>query len=233
MVVKTRLVKILLLLGVPVSLSGCVPMPKLDTSLLTDDPCAAPCWNNITPGVSNENDVRRQLENSPFVKEGSVYQGLDEQGGVPLTTFSWQSRGKPKNWIYLRDGQVLRVHINLDYDLTLGEIVDKYGSPEAVEASLRGSGELRYSVSVYYPTRGLLFSTTSYSFDPSVPDATKRFVVSEDLAMTGVLYFAPTSLRGLFSEVMLAPPDMVEYIVTNSQEWQGYGPVDLAGEYKR
>lgn len=134
------------LLVVLVLVSGCAPMPQLDTSLLTDDPCAAPCWNNITPGISDENDVHRQLEDSPFVRKGSVEHSLTEQDGIPLTTFSWQAQGKPKNWIYLRDGKVLRVRINLDYALTLDEIVEKHGPPEAVlckPSCIRGAKILR------------------------------------------------------------------------------------------
>jgi hypothetical protein len=39
-----------------------IPLPELDTSLLTDDPCRASCWHNITPGVSGEEEARAQME---------------------------------------------------------------------------------------------------------------------------------------------------------------------------
>jgi hypothetical protein len=42
------------------------------------------------------------------------------------------------------------------------------------------------------------------------------------------IYFSPTSLKSLFEEVLLLPPDAVDYHLSNHHEWTGFGPVKLA-----
>jgi hypothetical protein len=207
--------------------SGCSCTPEQDTSLLTGGLCEVPCWHNITPGISDEDTVRAQLRDSPFVKKGTLQYDSTEQEGVLLAMFAWRDQGGDYNRIYLRDGKVLRIKIEIDYDLTLGEVVDKYGSPEYVYAYTRDG--LNYLVSLSYLDLGLEVNSYTYS-----PDADKYIVskdigiVSKDLKVEDVTYFSPTSLRGLLEEVLLLSPDGVEYHMTNRHEWTGFDQVKLA-----
>jgi hypothetical protein len=220
---------LLLLILLTLTTSGCTSQPELDTSLLTDDPCSAPCWHSITPGLSSEDDVRGILEGSPFVRENTLGLDLTEQRGVPLTMFSWQGQGEDLNRIYLRDGQVLRIEINLDYELTLDTVVEKYGQPDSVYAYVRCTEFFGYLVFFDYPTQGLRFS--SFSYPVNRDDVVVREgigLLSGDLIVNEVIYYAPTSPQNMLSEVFLLPADGVEYYLTNMQEWQGFGYVRLA-----
>jgi hypothetical protein len=163
-------------IALAIALSGCACSPEVDVSLMTGDPCAIPCWHNITPGVSDEDTVRDQLENSPFVRKGTLRHDPIEKEGAPLTMFAWRDQEGDFNRIYFRDGKVLRIEIGLDYDLTLGQVVDKYGPPEYVYTYARGSFE--YFVFFSYPTQGL--EVQSYL---SAPDAS-NYIVSRD---TGIV----------------------------------------------
>jgi hypothetical protein len=225
----------LILLGFPfvlVLLASCSNLfreTELDSSLLANGACAPPCWNNITPGVSTEDDVRSQLEESLLVQGGcSVDYGLTEREGVPLTVFSWQSSSGEGNWIYLKDKQVLWMYIGLENELTLGEIVEEYGPPESVYASLIRTGYLRYYIEANYPAQGMEFSTTLHPCDPDNTNCEDNMILSEDVAMTTALYFAPTSLEGMYGEVFLLPADEMEHYLANSQEWQGFGRIQVA-----
>jgi len=166
------------------------------------------------------------LENSPFVKKGTLDYSLTEEAGVPLVIFSWQARGRHPNRICLRDGTVLRIEIDLDYDLTLGEIVDKYGPPESVYAFVGVADFYWHSISFDYPDTGLTLQSFSLINPEDVADGT--ILVSEDMKITSAYYYAPTSLRNMLSEVFLLSPDRVEYHIANSQEWQGFGRVKIA-----
>ena len=217
------------ILLVSVSSCSCRPEPELDTSLLTDDPCAAPCWHNITPGISNEDDVRSQLTSSPFVRSGTAERIRTDKWGNPLDQFSWQGRGKELNRIYLQDGKALSIEIHLDYTLTLEEVVKKYGPPEYVYGHVYGVEKRGYQVYFDYPAQGWEF--ISYTYPIRVRDYTmdgKVGILSEDLKVTDVVYFAPTSLKGKCSEVYLVPQDAVENCMAGFYKWEGFGQIKLS-----
>ncbi|MBN1976695.1 MAG: hypothetical protein JW918_04765 [Anaerolineae bacterium] len=203
--------------------------PELDTSLLTDDPCRAPCWHNIIPGVSGEDDVRAQLQDSPFVKEGTLEYELTEWREVQLGMFYWQGRGEHYNRVYLRDGKVLRIEIRIDHDWTLGEAVDKFGPPKGVLADTYGVETTGYHVDFYYPAQGLIFESNMLPVDRQVYLGDGKGILQKDLKVTQATYFAPTSLEGMISEVYLySPDDDMEGWLANIHEWQGFGEVELA-----
>jgi len=226
-----------------ISMANCsAPMPivqkepadllLIDRSLLTDSPCAAPCWQNIIPGISNEDDVRRQLEACPFVREGSINRGETEEYGVDLVYFTWESAaGKwdkqfrlGKNRLYLCDNVVVWIKTYLEYELTLRQVLDKYGLPEGIYVSDHPS-DARYHVSMDYPHRGLSFEV----FDVlSLEDMERRVApVSEDMKVTSVYYFAPTSIEGELRDVHLLSPEGVEQALEHLQEWHGFGEYSL------
>jgi hypothetical protein len=165
---------------------------------------------------------------SPLVKRGTLRHDTTEVEGVSLTMLAWKDQMGDFNRIYLRDDKVLRIEIDIDYNLTLGEVVDEYGPPEYVYVYADGS--LEYFVFLDYPTQG--FEVKSYTYAPDVKnyaDHNKGIgLVSRDLEVTEVIYFAPTSLRELLEEVLLLPPDGVKYHIANSYEWTGFGQVNLA-----
>ena len=105
---------------------------------------------------------------------------LTEWEGVPLGMFYWRARGKTFSRAYLRDGTVLRVEIDLDYDLTLGETVDKYGPPESVYAYVGRAESLWQDISFDYPSIG--FTVDSYSL-----------INPEDIAGAAVFLASPAS----------------------------------------
>lgn len=221
---RRALVSVYLMAGL---FTGCKAQP-IDKSLLTGDPCAPPCWHNIVPGISDEADVRSQLESSPLVRKGTLDYSLTEEAGEQLVKFHWQSpRGKRPNVIVLRDGKVLWIEIGLDYELTLGEIVNKYGSPESIYAYAGCADFCWYSINFDYPTMGLMLQSYSLADPGDVADGT--VLISEEVKITTACYFAPASLQKILGEVLMLPPDRVEYFMTSRQKWEGFGRYRLAG----
>jgi hypothetical protein len=175
--------------------------------------------------VSGEDEVRAQLQDSPFVREGTLEYELTEERGIQLGFFSWQARSELYNRIYLRDGKVLRIEIRTDHDWTLGEAVDKFGPPEGVFADIYRES---YRVDFYYPAQGLRFVSFMLLIDRQVYLGDGKGVLQEDMKVTRAVYSAPTSLEGMVSEVYLYSPDDMEDWLADIHEWQGFGEVELA-----
>jgi hypothetical protein len=199
-------------------------MPDLDTSLLTDDPCAAPCWQNIVPGVATFEGAQNQLETSPFVRKGSLDYHVAESGETH-DRFSWHGRSmKYYNYLYLREGKVVLIQIHPDYTLTVGQVVDKFGPPERVYVGLGYGGNVLIAY-FDYPAQGLRFTANW-----RVRDLTERRIVdsgiallTEDREIVQVAYFAPGPLEKVLQNPYLNVPDEVEVYLERAQEWKGFG----------
>src|SRR5262245_52015234 len=92
-------------------MAACAPPPELrnvkwlhDDSLVTGDPCEAPCWNGITPGETSWSDAISILENdSRFV---DIQTQNAEQGSAKGA--SWrQVDGDACCDMYTTDGEVV------------------------------------------------------------------------------------------------------------------------------
>lgn len=204
-------------------------LPPIDRSLLTDSPCTAPCWQNITPGLSNEDDVRQQLEACPFVREGSISRGETERSGVKLVRFTWESAAGPwdkrirgaRNYLYLRDNVVLSMRLYLEYELTLKQVVEKYGPPEAIKV-VRHPPDASYQILMDYSHQGLDFRVLEVLSDEDFMEG-KAAPVFEDMKVTSVRYFVPTSIEGKLRDVLMYDQEGIEYALRYSQEWHGFG----------
>lgn len=203
-------------------------MPELDTSLLTDDPCAAPCWQNITPGVTTEQEARRLLKDSPFVRKDSLdYAIANWKTGGDYDWFVWHGRNKKyRNALYLREGKVELIRIHPDYTLTLGQIIDKFGPPERVYVGLGLGGNLLIAY-LDYPAQGLRFTA-----EWPVSDRTERGMVSSGVALlteerevVDVAYFVPGPLEEVLQNPYLDAPAEVEEYLKRAQEWEGFGRI--------
>jgi hypothetical protein len=200
-------------------------MPDLDTSLLTDEPCAVPCWQNIVPGVTTEQEARKLLEDSPFVRKDSL--NYDSKGWGGYTWFLWNGRSKKyDNGLYIREGKVVLIQIHVDYSLTAGQVVSKFGPPERVYVGLGGGGNVLIAY-LDYPAQGLRFTV-----DWSVRDLSERSMVdsgiallTEDREIADVAYFAPGPLEEVLQNPYLNVPDEVEVYLKRAQEWKGFGRI--------
>ncbi len=144
-------------------LIGCSAQP-VDMSLLTGDPCAPPCWQYITPGVTGQTEALARLMRSPFVKRNALsglYELNWEELGGHITHSAWESAAGPwdryfrraKNYIFFRNDTVLWMEVFLEFELTAGQAVEKYGPPEGVFYNMGPHGEKH--ISLYYPHQGL------------------------------------------------------------------------------
>jgi len=116
--------------------AACAPAPVLrDEALLDDDslysgePCAAPCFYNITPGETAWNDALTILE------DNAEFTNLQTQGPAednPALQVSWQqgSEAPPCCEMISQDGEIVSLlFLRSAPNHTLDELIDAHGTP--------------------------------------------------------------------------------------------------------
>jgi hypothetical protein len=116
-------------------LAACAPPINLldennlkDTSLLSDDPCAAPCWNGIIPGETSFRDAKI------IVEDDGRYSNIedvepDEETEARLFGFS-DGEANICCQILSEDGDIIdSMLLFLAPEMTLDSVIDKYGDP--------------------------------------------------------------------------------------------------------
>lgn len=116
--------------------AACAPTVNLldetrlnDTSFLSGEPCAAPCWNNIIPGETSYRDAKI------LVEDDGRFGNIDEpepQEGSSMRGFRFSANEEQVCCeILSMDGEVVdRLVLQLAPVMILGEALEKYGDPD-------------------------------------------------------------------------------------------------------
>ena len=125
------------------------------------------------------------------------------------------------NFLLIRDDVLNVIMVCLDYDLTLGQLLERYGPPEKFRANWKGGSSIDAEVILFHPGLGL---TSRLELKPS----DGGYELRPESKVMRVWYFAPTSLDGLFDLAGWIPfPDKREHAEIVLQDWQGYGFIEL------
>ncbi len=194
-----------------VLLAACSPPPNLrdtnmwqDESLITGEPCAAPCWQGITPGETLWRDARPIVEDLPGVKDLQIQEQEGQIGAI------WRTNGSDQYCcaIVSNSGEavdesdvVSYIQIRLAPNITLGELIEAQGAPAYVVNGEEVSEEQAYIVLLY----------------PDIPVIAYTFVAG---AANGAL----SSSSEIVFVVYLTPEAMQNEVIRNSslQAWEGY-----------
>jgi len=189
----------------------------VDHSLLTDIPCAAPCWQGIVPSETSRSQAMQILKECPYILPGSLQEaGTSDRGGV---TWTWRVPGRRlEPSISWEDDVVQEITLGLTYDLTVDQAVSKFGPPEALSVGEGGVPEHSYwIIDLYYPNIGVQFKAYTPEFESSLEPSTEVGVAQ---------FFVPTSLERRVEDVFGYGED-AEYIVSHEMSlmrpWRGYG----------
>lgn len=97
-----------------------------DTSLVTGEPCAPPCWQGLLPGESTKQEALQTLEKLSFVDGDTI--------GVRVPVSPFEGR-ELIEWMHgsgqiVVDNEVIRsIAVDLFYDLELQRLVEVKGEP--------------------------------------------------------------------------------------------------------
>jgi len=195
-----------LLLGLLLLGAGCLPQPTLrselfldDDSVITGEPCGAPCWRNITPGVTPWTEA---LE---IIRADTTLSGLEvntEEEGVVQAV--WQKAGSEQYCCrLLADSEadtVSYLFLALSPKTIVDSVLTTYGEPEYVTTF-----EFTDSESVVQ----LVYAEVPMVVSVLVGDAQSSLLANS--VVVAVLYMSP--------EEMVLILDTTEL-----QAWAGYQP---------
>ncbi len=196
--VYSKLIIVPACIGLLAMLSGCSSNPttelvtptyilgSLERNPLDTDICMPPCWQNITPGRTTEDELRRVLNSSASVAEECHDFDNTEEGGLRgITcggiTFSFEPG----------ENQLGGIRYRLGVEVTLGQAIEKYGEDSYVNIAMLGIPEVPWTnVSLYYPQYGLILLSRQPNY---------TFNIQPGMIITEAVYLSPLiSVREFF-----------------------------------
>jgi len=175
----------------------------LTKNILTELPCSPPCWQGIEPGTTvNRQALIYLLNGVPNITN------IRENG---LSVIWRWVNVSGYNSIYVNRREIVEsISLTIDFDLTVDELINKYGNPDALNWVISGtSGNYYTTINLYYPKNGFYCSVYS--------EANDRPIIGQNSRVYEITYLPPT-------------PSVREWLDTGSndiglQSWSGYGQI--------
>lgn len=169
-----------------------------DDSLITGEPCEAPCWRNITPGETRWRDALVLLEDDQQLN--NVEEITDDASDARIINFN-DGDGPQCCRVYTDDGRTVSDIITLLAPdiITLGQLIEKYGEPAYVTG-----GDVtpeQTLLSLVYPDVPLII----YIFAPGTVEGE----IAANSEVIGAIYTTETRMAELLQS-------------TNLYNWEGY-----------
>jgi hypothetical protein len=212
------------------SLVACKQPPEPDRSYLEGVPCAAPCWQGITPGITDETTAMTILSDPDLVFQDR-FSCINNVDNPSRSSCLFRRTSNEGGQIGFEHGIVRG--IILHSDITLDGALTALGSPDFVSA--RHGSQLLYEGKCYgvhaYYLKGIRLRISGC--EPiEVPFDIVRgnsLDVYPAMEVIGVEFFQPgDSLEELLQNVF-GHSDIERYL-SNSQPWVGYGLYPLPAE---
>ncbi len=199
------------LLALVLLFAACAPPPELrdpnmlqDTSLITGDPCEAPCWRGITPGETTWSDALTILEDDTTIENLNTQ--ADDNSNAALAEWN-QKGGSACCQMFSDDGETVSVLLlRVAPTTTLGEVIEQYGDPTYVVGSPFTDDQA--ALNVIYPERNMVI----YVFSAGATGT-----ISETSEVFALLYVVPSQMELLIQTTAL-------------HVWDGYGAFELYSE---
>jgi hypothetical protein len=206
--------------AVVLALASCYRGSLVDKSILTDSPCSPPCWQGITPGMAmDKEEVVEIVETLPAARSIRI---ASPKSGCEVRWF-WRAspdappRSYPQNKVLLSQGIVQKITLQIEFDLTLEEVLDWHGIPEhtGIIKSMLTGDQLRWVIDLWYPTQGMVISAVG----PQWYGNASVVAVEPTARVYMVIYFVPAESVESWLE---------DYPGLAVRPWPGFGEVEVA-----
>jgi hypothetical protein len=169
-----------------------------DVSLITSDPCAAPCWRGITPGETEWEDALIILEDDPALTDPALQR--DEESGAVVAEFQQIDSSIQCCQIFSESGDLVDIiFLRLAPTRSVGEVIEAQGEPTYLVGSPFSEGQA---------IMNLVFIDVPMVVYAFIEGMTGE--LTEESEIIGVLYLTETDMELLLQ-------------TTNLHEWEGYG----------
>ncbi len=199
------------LLALVLLFAACAPPPELrdpnmlqDTSLVSGEPCEAPCWRGITPGETTWSDALTILEDDTTIENLNTQ--TDDNSNAALAEWN-QKGGSACCQMFSDDGETVSVLLlRVAPTMTLGDVIDRYGEPTYVVGSPFTDDQA--ALNIIYPERDMVI----YVFSAGATGT-----ISETSEVFATLYVVPSQMELLIN-------------TTSLHAWEGYGSFEQYSE---
>ena len=159
-----------------------------DTSLISGEPCAAPCWNDIVPGETRYRDAKLIIESDVRYK---ISEEPEPEDGSPVRSFTFAEGENPACCqVVSRDGETVSSFLLQTAPLmTFGSVYDVYGEPDYVGGE-QVDDEQGYVALIYTDVPLIL-----YAYVAKPPTG----AVSVSSQIIGTMYLGATEVEDLLA----------------------------------
>ncbi len=209
-------------------LSGCSFVDEgLDSSLFTSQACNAPCWQNLTPGISTIGDVNEFLGKLSVPDWPNRVDRSEPAGCINKRLIEKDSLFGRRGIIdlYIEDGYLTYIGSVPKTVFHLSQITEKFGPPPYMESILAIGPEANtYFLTILYPDRGLTFDIDTSNY--------KQGEIDREMQVKFIGYSRPGDLLHFYqfknSCLMGTETDSfsLDYIAKYVRPWKGYGQVN-------
>lgn len=199
---------------------------------LTGKPCAAPCWQGITPGVTYEADALSILFDLDMVEEGSIRKSY---GTVSGRGYSFEYIKGDRVTIDFKGGVVTRIGLPTRH-LTLGDLIGDFASPDFAYVQMGDAERICYFISLY-DLEGGIWTNGSICKGDKGDEKYQVLQVGEDaqanifpeMAVGLIILFEPDpELSVVLGDSLMYPPETVQIIMRDAVPWNGFGHYTVA-----
>ena len=220
---RSKLCKRILLLLSCLILATC-NQPKPDRSYLEGVPCTAPCWQDITPGITDKTTAMSILSNPKLVLQDTI--NCQTRTDNPLKSDCLFRRASDQGAsISFEKGIVRGISLNSE-NISLGEIISVLGLPDFIYA-MYGSQTVDegkcYRADIYY-LRGIYLFVSGcepIEFPLEVVSGNDLRVFS-DMLVISVRFLPPSDDPETALFYRYGDSDIQRH-VNNIQTWTGFG----------
>jgi hypothetical protein len=165
-----------ILMILAILINGCstpTPTPsieQMDKSPFTGDPCAAPCWHNLTIGESNKHDVISELSTLTFIEQDSIYihelslPSLDPSIYAQGTEITANCRNNAKQCIRLTvvEDFLTEIVSTLNYEIDFNKAIEYLGNPDYVGYQDLGAEEIICEIDLIWRDKQLILASEKF-----------------------------------------------------------------------
>lgn len=212
--------KIEILLILIVTLPAACQTKDINKSYLDHNSCATPCWQGITPGLTNEQLTIKIVSELNFVENDSI----EIRSSEAATSIGFSFSGQGTGLIDIKNGVVTEISIRPGNDPDLGELLTYFGDPNFVYVEETPTNFICYTADLFYTEKGVWIEATicqeSFTDYEVVNNEAKIY---SGMKVDYVSFLEPTTnLESMMINAGVSD-NFSSKLTTNAASWLGYG----------
>lgn len=154
------------------------PSPdQMDKSPFTGIPCAAPCWQGLIVGESNESDVMATLAMLTFINQNTIQ--IFRGGTMPSIDPSVYAQGveirasciyPEKQCLTMKivDNILAEIVIAMNYEININEVLEYLGNPDYIGYQNLGAEKIICEIDMVWSSRQLILASEKFQGNDSI-----------------------------------------------------------------